>query len=601
MQAVVYGMSAAFGVLAAESVPPRPIPVAHGGPRWILSPRPSSGTMRGRTPSVLMNLSPQRVSSFLPSTLAEARRNRRSFSPQALLGTLLGLFCLLGGVVTPAWAASPAQQSDEQVLKDFKKYFRKYKETLERVEAVMALEDVESPKVVPVLIKLLKDKEEPVRDVAVANLASFQTQPPVDALLLFLLEKADSTERYGLLQALAKGQYKHDGLSVTPCLEDSDWTVRRSALQALGVLGRSEHVPLMVPLAEDKEAAVRSATLESLAQLKSPEVVPLAQAALTDSVWQVRASAIQSLAKVRDRSSIPVLIERMEQEEGRLNDDIALALDALTGRGEIKDASTWRSFWNAYGDRYEMPSDEEIAKILAKREKNRELYKPKAGATSYHGVATPSRSILFVIDVSGSMEDEVSEKERFKDGDYPSYSRMDITKTELARTIDGLDKNVNFNILSFATHVKPWKKSLVPANVLNKSNALNWVKALEPLGGNSKQELVEAGFAGLAGLEEGKTNTWAALATALGVSVVPSKGKPKQDPYYVEVDTIFFLSDGRPTTGYYTKIDAILEKVLEANQLRKVVIHTIAIGEFQKVFMKRLAEETGGVFVDLGR
>jgi hypothetical protein len=45
----------------------------------------------------------------------------------------------------------------------------------------------------------------------------------------------------------------------------------------------------------------------------------------------------------------------------------------------------------------------------------------------------------------------------------------------------------------------------------------------------------------------------------------------------------------------------VLREVRAANQLRKVVIHTIAIGEFQKDFMKSLAEQNGGVFVDLGR
>ena len=44
--------------------------------------------------------------------------------------------------------------------------------------------------------------------------------------------------------------------------------------------------------------------------------------------------------------------------------------------------------------------------------------------------------MLFVIDVSGSMESDVVEKDRFADGDYPSYSRMDIVKTELARTVE---------------------------------------------------------------------------------------------------------------------------------------------------------------------
>ena len=71
--------------------------------------------------------------------------------------------------------------------------------------------------------------------------------------------------------------------------------------------------------------------------------------------------------------------------------------------------------------------------------------------------------------------------------------------------------------------------------------------------------------------------------------------------YAVDVDTVFFLSDGRPTVGAFVDPDDILREVKEANDLRKVIIHTIAIGEFQKDFMKRLAEENGGIFVDLGR
>jgi len=32
-----------------------------------------------------------------------------------------------------------------------------------------------------------------------------------------------------------------------------------------------------------------------------------------------------------------------------------------------------------------------------------------------------------------------------------------------------------------------------------------------------------------------------------------------------------------------------------------VKIHTIAIGEFQKDFMRKIAEQNGGTFVDLGK
>ncbi|MDF1838079.1 MAG: HEAT repeat domain-containing protein, partial [Planctomycetota bacterium] len=489
---------------------------------------------------------------------------------------------------------------DAEILKEFKKYFRKYKEPIQRMEAIMALEDVEDPKVVPVLVKLIKDKDPAVRQTAINVLATFGTRAPIDKLLEMLAEEKKSELRTGMLQAIELGKYHHDGVATSECLTDKDWKLRRAALKVLGNLKNAEMIPLMTPLATDGESGVRTACLDALAKMGAKEVLPLAQAALVDGVWQVRSSAIQALGKVRDISSMPLLIGRMEVEEGRLIVDLSTALDQLTGRGPIKNPATWRSFWDAYGDRYKLPSDEELAKMIAKREANAAAYKVAKG-TSYHGVDTPSRSILFVIDVSGSMEDEVTEKERFKDGNYPSYSRMDITKTELARTIAGLESYVKFNILSFATDVKPWKKGLVTANVLNKSSAETWIKALEPIGGNSKQELAEVGFGATAAIGKGKTNTWGALATALSVPMDPSKKKPKKDPYRVEVDTVFFLSDGRPTTGYFVKTEAILAGILEANELRKVVIHTIAIGEFDKQFMKRLAKGTGGVFVDLGR
>ncbi|MCP5024528.1 MAG: VWA domain-containing protein [bacterium] len=491
-------------------------------------------------------------------------------------------------------------QGDSDVLKEFNKYFRKYKDPVERVEAILALEDVENPQVVKVLVKLIKDKDSSVRQTAINVLATFGTRAPIDALLLRLAEEKDSVLRAGILEAIELGKYHHDGVATTECLADKDWRVRRAALKVLGNLKNMELVPLIVSLALDKENGVRTACLDTLAQMGSKEVLPLAQAALLDEVWQVRSSAINALGKVRDLGSIPLLIATMENEQGRLIVDLSMALDQLTGRGPIKNPATWRSFWDTYGDRYKLPTDEALAKLIAKREANAAAYKVKEG-TSYHGVDTPSRSILFVIDVSGSMEDEVTEKERFKDGKYPSYSRIDITKTELARTISGLEPYVKFNILSFATDVEPWKKGLVSANVLNKSSAASWIKKLEPIGGNSKQELAEVGFGATAAIGKGKTNTWGALATALSIPLDPNQKKKKKDKYSVDVDTIFFLSDGRPTTGYFVKTEAILKGILEANELRKVVIHTIAIGEFDKQFMQRLATGSGGVFVDLGR
>ena len=95
----------------------------------------------------------------------------------------------------------------------------------------------------------------------------------------------------------------------------------------------------------------------------------------------------------------------------------------------------------------------------------------------------------------------------------------------------------------------------------------------------------------------GKTNTYGALMSALHVTGPKTADKD----YEVDVDTVFFLSDGRPTVGDFGDPDDILRELKNVNELRKVVIHTIAIGEFQKDFMRRIADQNGGVFVDLGR
>ena len=106
-----------------------------------------------------------------------------------------------------------------------------------------------------------------------------------------------------------------------------------------------------------------------------------------------------------------------------------------------------------------------------------------------------------------------------------------------------------------------------------------------------------AGLVGSANLEAGKTNSYDALMSALGVTAK----KGATGDYEVDVDTIFFLSDGRPSYGKFIDTADILREVNEANQLRRIVIHTIALGEFQKDFMRRLAQENGGVFIDLGK
>lgn len=516
----------------------------------------------------------------------------------------LVLVCLC---LFPAFAAGA---QDAEVVKEFRKYFKKYKDTPTRVEAVLALESNESPLVVEALVEVVDGAEADVQRAAVRVLSKFETRPPVDALLAELESNKREGVRLALLEAVAAGGYPGAGPIVATLLADKSWNVRRQALTALARTAAAPaaetpetappepplDVPLRIlPLCADGEPAVRCAALDALASLKSPLVFEPALTALTDPVWQVRASAVAALGVVRRREAIDPLIARMALEEGRLVADIGNTLNEITGRGFGQRLESWQQFWATFGDRFQIPTDAELAKLREAQAKSREKYSAP-GSVSYHGIETPSRRILFVIDVSGSMESEVVEKERFAAGDYPSMLRIDIVKTELLRTIENLEAYVEFNVLAFATDVTTWKKQLVPANVLSKSSALEWVGRLQSIGGSSKEDLARAGLVGSANLEAGKTNTYAALMAALGV-----EPGAKRDEYSVAVDTIFFMSDGRPSHGDYVDTDDILREVRLANSVRKVVIHTIALGEFQKEFMRELASDNGGVFVDLGR
>lgn len=495
-------------------------------------------------------------------------------------------------LVLPLLAVPVLAQAD--IVREFRRYYRTYDDPAERVEAVRALEGTEDPGVVEVLVPLLDEDEDAVVESAVHVLARFQTRPPVQALLLELAEQKDVTLRVGILRVLAETPYEGAVEPLLECLEDRAWLVRRAALVALAATGDRAVDEAVVALVDDREIAVRCAALDTLAALDSERVLAPAGSALSDTSWRVRASAIAALGRVRRVESVRPLLERMEVEEGRLLDDLGRALSQLTGRSFGPRAAAWRRFIDSLPPEYAIPTAEELAVLRRKQAQASAQYEP-GGTTSFHGIETPSRSILFVVDVSGSMEHEVVEKERFRDGGYPSFSRMDIVKTELIRTIANLDPSVNFNMAAFGTEVKPWKKRPVPANVLNKSSARSWTQRLEPLGGTSNQQLVEAGLVMASGLEEGKTNTYGALAWALGLD-----GKRPED-YEIEVDTIYFLSDGRPSHGLWVDADDILREVRDANELRRTAIHAIAIGDFQKHFMQRLAEESGGQFVDLGK
>ncbi len=220
---------------------------------------------------------------------------------------------------------------------------------------------------------------------------------------------------------------------------------------------------------------------------------------------------------------------------------------------------------------------------------------------NYYGIeTTTTKKLVYVIDISGSMEGKaetdlqgkvlstagskvgttVGNKIGGTVGNIigkqtnNQLTKLGKAKKELMPSIRGLSEDSYFTIIVFESRIKRFNKTLVQATTTNKNLAIAYLEKLESGGGTNMGDAIDDAF-GLAGT--GAKDANAAL----------------------DLDAIFVLGDGDPNEGKYPSPDQILTKVSEWNSAKRVKIHTIGLGEdCNKEFMKKLADQNGGQFVD---
>jgi Mg-chelatase subunit ChlD len=491
----------------------------------------------------------------------------------------------------------------DQIL-EFKKYYKPTRTVHEKVEAIHVLDKLDKVSATELLLDASMDPQFPVRQAAFEVLGAYKS-PEVTELLRKVAgeEKgAKSGRRCGAIEALGRiGDTSAVPILVT-ALEKGDFELKRSSAVALGRIRAPEAVAPLARFLPTAEPPLQTAALDALAAIGKPDGCVAAILPLLESAeWQVRSSAIQCLGKLRVKEAIEPLIERLKKDEGRMREEAMFALQKTTGFEYEDDAGQWQRWWDNVKATFVVPTDAELAKRKAAKASANQVYANNDKKTiDFAGVKTKSRHVLFIIDVSGSMEDLIAEPKNFKlkDRAYRSFIKIEIVKDELCRTVDNLEPNVRFDILTFATDVKFWKGTLIAANIVNKSAAKEFISRLKPIGGASQNYKAGAGLSGSAGLAGGKTNTYGALMAAFDAGNA-SAGYDKR--YTSDIDTMFFLSDGTPSTGDYVEKDDILAEVRRVNSLRKIVINTIAIGEMDQALMTQLASQNGGTFTDLGK
>ncbi|MCB9883480.1 MAG: hypothetical protein H6832_09130 [Planctomycetes bacterium] len=277
----------------------------------------------------------------------------------------------------------------------------------------------------------------------------------------------------------------------------------------------------------------------------------------------VRLEAARALGAISARRSVPKLIDRLANEQGRVKETIAIALANLTSQNHGLSAEGWKLWLKSLEspDAIEPPSGTVPPPPKL----------PEMG--EYFGIAQDGASILYVFDRSDSMER----------GLRSGGIREQRARRELADAIVKLDETTRFNIVAFSIKVRSWAKGFKPATKENIADARRWVFELD----------MQAG-----------TSTYDALQRSFRLS--NSRTIDRFDE--LDVETIFFLSDGEPTrrTGGTLQPLArddpqrILSAVRRWNALGRVKIHTVGLALETKgapILMRGLAEQSGGTFV----
>ncbi len=255
---------------------------------------------------------------------------------------------------------------------------------------------------------------------------------------------------------------------------------------------------------------------------------------------EVLRAAVTAIRKRKAREAVPGLIDLLEklkaQPNALLEHDVTDALFELTGKS-FESIEDWRKFWQVARER-----------PMTGSHRDGTGERPKKPRPTFFGSEIASDRLVFVIDVSGSMDGE----------------RIQKCKDQLKRCVEALEAGSRFTIVAYSSSVKTWERALQPATPQVKEKAYKFVDGLQASGTTATLAAMKAGFE-----VEG-------------------------------ADAIVLLSDGAPTDA---EPPAILDEVRGLNGFKRWRVDTFGfggVGQSFNEFMKDLAEQHGGKFTPIG-
>ncbi|MCH8134831.1 MAG: VWA domain-containing protein [Proteobacteria bacterium] len=196
---------------------------------------------------------------------------------------------------------------------------------------------------------------------------------------------------------------------------------------------------------------------------------------MNSDAWQVRSVVYYFCRRVRDLSSIPLIIDSLPAEKGRLRAEAMTTLRSLTLL-TYRQPSQWKRWWDSIGAEFKLPP--------APAE-NHAIRGARASMT-YYSIPLTSKAVYFLIDTSSSMSAKVG---------TAKITRLQAAKDALKYVIGNCAPDFHFNLIPFSGTGRAWKTGLTPASGEHKQAALNFVKAFRASGGTNIYDALKQAFA----------------------------------------------------------------------------------------------------------
>ncbi len=421
----------------------------------------------------------------------------------------------------------------------------------EKVVGILSMGRIGAPETMQMLLEYLERKPDPVYCQALARALA---ETKIDSVREWVARDALQTARPDVLRAALEAMAAIRIESAAPRIAEvyerheskpRGLDIACAAVRALGSMGDTK---ILLTAVRHEDWRIRMAAADVLLADLPPakECESALKLLFVDAAPGVRRAAAQSAGRAKLESATPELIG-MLLKDPRLRGRHAAysALRAISGRDFSHDAAAWKQWWK------DRKSDEEARTYTFAR---------------YYGMSVHSDRVVFIVDVSGSMN-------------WPwrrDPKRIEVARRQLTRVVREMNKKTLFNLIVYSDKVRMWQKKEVEATAGNVAKALKWVG----------RTLVKP---------EGDTHTHAALKAAFA--------------HNPEFDTIYLLSDGNPSDGDHVCAEGILAQVSVWNRHRRAAIHTIGLTlenldrgmpiiaerpREMKAFMNDLARLTGG-------